>query len=1455
MLNFLGVESNFSVISGMQWTSSFLFRDDLTGAPTNLDGVTFTGSAWARPSAGGAEQEYKMKFTRATADDMRNVIEVDVPALPEGRWRYAIMATDDSGASTRLLNGFITALGQLPRLNNDSYAKRTLILRMPRDNGEKLQVEWAATTVAEFYAGQAEKSADKAEAQAKIAKQEADRATQQADNAAASAAAAKQSETNAKNSAAAAKQSELNAKNSADTASKAAEAAGKSEEAAAESARNAATSANSAADSARAAESSAKTAQKEAADAKTYANNAEASAQRAAGSANAAGKSEENAAASAKAAATSESNAKKSQEAAAASATDASNKASEAGTYAKNAQTSATQAATSASNASRSSSAAATSAANAKKSETNAKNSETAAGKSETNAAASAAEAKEAADSVHDFEGSIDEVKKNAALAQQSAQNAAFSESNAEKYADIAERAANEAQGTTGVDVSWCADKEDLEAHINDNQRHIIGGKYLITGEKGFQLGDAESTSGTYNIGWFELDAKRITPGYLKEILFYNTSVIGSGDDPDVYIQVWEKNESDSNFKLIGVGTPGQTPEIPIVPLNKFNNVYLSGRTLRIAFSTDNKGIWSDKDFFYDWRTEAHNSPEDEETFCHVLTDRQEGTYEDLYIVPHITFTLYTTSEILTQETNGLSEGNNFEDPIIGAGATGAAGQSVALGRNSAALREGVAIGQNAKMTAPAGTAIGKDTVTAGNGAIALGWHASSSGNSATAIGVGTTTNGQSATAIAPQAAATGDFTIAIGEYAAANLEKAIAIGQKTKAGQNAVAIGTEANANGEDTVVIGALSSAQAGGSIAVGCDAVCEDHYSIAIGEGSESTNTSSIALGYTAVSHGLSSIAIGDGAEVKHDVTETNYSIAIGPGAKNSYMDTAVISVGDPNSETSNLSVYFFAFNSFLATKTGTKAGMGYKTASGEEKYISFEKLFAGGDALPEGNSFKWPIIGTGATASTGGEGSSCVGYLASANSYSSAVFGARAKTLGGDCVAIGVSAFGLANNTTSVGYGSIAGGDSAQATSKQTGTGAVAVGYSSVASAVNSIAIGPSATVYGENSIIIGANTETSYSNSVQIGANTSTESKAVAIGEQAQAGTDAIAIGYVADIRANKSIGIGDHCHTLAAQTIVIGANSEENGDWSILLGTNVLQSYSNCFTVRVGEGAHSVTWGICGQDSARINKAGTSPYMYYYVGEDDPAQNEIPVRAISLNDLFNLVESGGSSSGGGSELPEGNNFEQPVIGTGATGKGTYAVALGNKAKGEGNYSVAVGYLSHTAENSVAIGGSATALTNQATSVGCSSSATTLGTSLGYGAQSSNMGLAVGINAKASVIEAVAIGAAASAHGANSIVVGSNSSINGSGDFAHNILNSIILGANTSLPYKDTCLIKVGSEETQLRLYIFGAESPLSFATGNEAGVAFFNGTSTSGKCAKLSTLLSTTISLGSITES
>ena len=293
MLNFLGVESNFSVISGMQWTSSFLFRDDLTGAPTNLDGVTFTGSAWARPSAGGAEQEYKMKFTRATADDMRNVIEVDVPALPEGRWRYAIMATDDSGASTRLLNGFITALGQLPRLNNDSYAKRTLILRMPSTNSEKLQVEWAATTVAEFYAGQSEKSADRAQNMAEVATNAAKKARQEADRATEQAGRAQTFAGQASNSAAKAKESETNAKDSADAASKSATASQTSAQQAAESATRANNSDQSAQAQARAATESAK-------QAATSASNARSSASAAATSAGEAAKSAEAAAASAK---------------------------------------------------------------------------------------------------------------------------------------------------------------------------------------------------------------------------------------------------------------------------------------------------------------------------------------------------------------------------------------------------------------------------------------------------------------------------------------------------------------------------------------------------------------------------------------------------------------------------------------------------------------------------------------------------------------------------------------------------------------------------------------------------------------------------------------------------------------------------------------------------------------------------------------------------------------------------------------------------------------------------------------------------------------------------------------------------------------------------------------------------------------------------------------------------
>lgn len=160
MLNFLGVESNFSVLAGTRWVSTFRFVDEVSGDACNLDSVTFEGAVYVLPgkdvNGDAVVSEYAMELTRSEIDGSRHTVQVAIPALPEGRWKFAIFAVSDTGEKHRLIAGYVTAVGELEEDENKIYyANRTLEVRLPGDVNKRVQLEWQASTRAQQAAQQA----------------------------------------------------------------------------------------------------------------------------------------------------------------------------------------------------------------------------------------------------------------------------------------------------------------------------------------------------------------------------------------------------------------------------------------------------------------------------------------------------------------------------------------------------------------------------------------------------------------------------------------------------------------------------------------------------------------------------------------------------------------------------------------------------------------------------------------------------------------------------------------------------------------------------------------------------------------------------------------------------------------------------------------------------------------------------------------------------------------------------------------------------------------------------------------------------------------------------------------------------------------------------------------------------------------------------------------------------
>lgn len=156
MLNFLGVSENLSVLADSRWVSTFLFTDEVTGEQAALDGVTFEGTVSV-----SEREEYALAFTRSSSDAQRHIVEVEVPPLPEGRWKYSIFVTHETGEKARLMYGYVTAVGSFIDTSGQSYANRTLEVKLPGDATKRIQLEWQASTVAQMAAKNALDAAER----------------------------------------------------------------------------------------------------------------------------------------------------------------------------------------------------------------------------------------------------------------------------------------------------------------------------------------------------------------------------------------------------------------------------------------------------------------------------------------------------------------------------------------------------------------------------------------------------------------------------------------------------------------------------------------------------------------------------------------------------------------------------------------------------------------------------------------------------------------------------------------------------------------------------------------------------------------------------------------------------------------------------------------------------------------------------------------------------------------------------------------------------------------------------------------------------------------------------------------------------------------------------------------------------------------------------------------------
>ena len=337
----------------------------------------------------------------------------------------------------------------------------------------------------------------------------------------------------------------------------------------------------------------------------------------------------------------------------------------------------------------------------------------------------------------------------------------------------------------------------------------------------------------------------------------------------------------------------------------------------------------------------------DTDTFCRIeLSGSTNLHWYPKFAVKYANKAELAISSSSSSGSSDLPAGNNFDNPIIGAGATGENySYTVALGMGaSAGNTDAVAIGHNAQATGLSSLAIGGGAKATGKGSIVLGYSVTNTYSDSVLIKVGNYSPGNLKLYFyGPNSLLTSNSGGKAGMAYQVNYDELKYISfedlfSKSSGGGSSLPSG---NTFDYPTIGQGATGNMY---SVTLGNNAHTADYReSVAVGCGSSITGYGAISIGYDATA-AQQSIALGDQAKAT-----ATYSTAIGYGATNSHSYSALISIDsadNPNARvlsTSGVDIYFFGSRSDLATNTGNKAGMAYFDPVEGKKYISFADLF--------------------------------------------------------------------------------------------------------------------------------------------------------------------------------------------------------------------------------------------------------------------------------------------------------------------------------------------------------------------------------------------------------------------------------------------------------------------------------------------------------------------------------
>ena len=166
-----------STTAGYAKRIGWLLFEDVTQSPFPLTGVSFTGVVKTEQGDLPVVIEH---------GEQEHCLELTFPALPVGRWPYAIHAQDESGEDLRLFSGYIGAVDSVAPVESSTvYDIPAMGITIPVEASKTIKAQWLSNTASIIAAQQAQQNANTSSTNAETASQAAKTATDAAATAAA----------------------------------------------------------------------------------------------------------------------------------------------------------------------------------------------------------------------------------------------------------------------------------------------------------------------------------------------------------------------------------------------------------------------------------------------------------------------------------------------------------------------------------------------------------------------------------------------------------------------------------------------------------------------------------------------------------------------------------------------------------------------------------------------------------------------------------------------------------------------------------------------------------------------------------------------------------------------------------------------------------------------------------------------------------------------------------------------------------------------------------------------------------------------------------------------------------------------------------------------------------------------------------------------------------------------